>query len=98
MKIGPHEMPALAREKNEVAGRCPENLAAIGQPHFARALREEMEERNVLRAGKAPADARQPELAAYAPGCGELCVQVDRALEAHRVKNRRQGVHGVSGK
>ena len=98
LKVGSHEMPALAREKDQVPGRCFENFVAFRQPDLACTLGQIVEERHVLGSGETLPDARKAEFAAYAPRRGELGIEIHRPLEAHRLENGRQGIHGVSGK
>jgi hypothetical protein len=98
VKVGAHQVPAFLRKEDQVAGLGRHHLAAFGEPHLARAFGEEVEERDVIGAGEARAHRRDAELAANAPGRGELPIQVAGAGEAHRLQNVRQGIHGVSVK
>ena len=70
----------------------------VGHVHLETAFGNEMEEHHVLGPGKPLPYACQTVFRLHAPGRGELRVEVDRAFEAHRLENVRQGIHGVSGK
>ena len=96
VQVAAHQVLAFLREEHQVAGRRVEHLAAVGEPHFACAFGEEVEEGDVLRRREALAHARQAVFAADAPRRGELGVEVDGAFEAHRLQDVRQGIHGVS--
>ena len=68
--------------------RHVEHLAAVDEPHLARAFGEEVEEHHVLGAGEALADARQAVLAAHAPRRGELGVRGTRRLRGAPTSER----------
>ena len=59
-----------------------ERFCAVGQPHLATSLGEEMEEQHVLGPGKARPDGRQAEFRLHAPRRGELRVDVDGTFKA----------------
>ena len=91
-------MLLVLRNQDQIARRHIDDFDAIGQPGLATAFGEEMKEHDMLSAGKPLFDARQAAFAADAPRGGEFGVEVERAFEADRLQNVRQGIHGVSGK
>src|SRR5262249_29415607 len=96
LQVASHHVKLLQGEDHEVVGARDEHVA-VAHPHLGAAVDDEVEEHHVVGSGHARARLRQAELRAHAPGRRELGVQVDRPLQAHRLENVRQGVHGPPG-
>lgn len=98
MQVAAHQMPVVLWKQNQIAGGHIEHVHAIGQPYLAAAFGKEMEEHHMIGPGKPRPNARHAVFPPQAPRRGELRVEVERAFEAHRFENVRQGIHGVLGK
>jgi len=69
--------------------------SSFGQPHSAGALREEVEQHDMLGACPLLLDAGHAVPAAHAPRRGEFGVEEDGAFNPNRLENAGQGIHGV---
>ena len=97
VQVAAHQMPVVLRKEDQVAGANIDHLATFGQPHSAGALREEVEQHDMLGACQLLLDAGHAVPAAHAPRRGELGVEEDGAFKSNRLENAGQGIHGWEG-